>query len=387
LVLGADYRGLGIVRSLGRRGIPVFVVKDGDDVLAAHSRYAGRTARLADGDDAERARFLSELARREGLEGWTLFPTSDESLAFVGRRHAELSEHFLMTTDPWSLVRWAHNKRLTYEMADRLGVTHPATWHASTAAEAATLDIEFPVIIKPAAKESRNALTVAKAWRVDNRWQLRQAFDAAAALMDPELLMIQEFVPGNGGTQLSYAALTDQGRPLATVVARRSRQYPADFGRASTFVETIDCPAIVAPARALLAELGLTGLVEVEFKFDARDGRHKLLDVNPRVWGWQSVCALAGVDFPYLCWRQVHGQEVAPVVGEAGVRWLRLTTDTPTTLKELAHGRMSWREYVASFRGPRQAAIYARDDLKPVLSELPMLTQTLFRRLAGRRPV
>jgi predicted ATP-grasp superfamily ATP-dependent carboligase len=174
---------------------------------------------------------------------------------------------------------------------------------------------------------------------------------------------------------------------VATVVANRSRQYPADFGRASTFVETIECQGIVEPAEVLLGELKLTGLVEVEFKFDARDGRLKLLDVNPRVWGWQSVGALAGVDFPYLCWRQVHGEEVAPVVGRPGVRWLRLTTDIPTSLKELARGRMSWRRYLASFRGPRQAAIYAGDDLKPGFWELPMLVQMLVRRLAGRQPI
>ena len=40
LILGADYRALGVARSLGRRGVPVWVIRDGDDALAARSRYA-----------------------------------------------------------------------------------------------------------------------------------------------------------------------------------------------------------------------------------------------------------------------------------------------------------------------------------------------------------
>lgn len=42
LVIGGDYRGLGVVRSLGRRGIPVWVLTD-EHKIAATSRYAQRS--------------------------------------------------------------------------------------------------------------------------------------------------------------------------------------------------------------------------------------------------------------------------------------------------------------------------------------------------------
>ena len=108
--------------------------------------------------------------------------------------------------------------------------------------------------------------------------------------------MIQELIPGSGrdgdGEQLSYAALCRRGAPLAQVVAaRRTRQYPPDFGRASTFVETIEEPEVEEMSRRLLGHLGFDGLVEVEFKRDPRDGELKLLDINPRVWGWHTLCA------------------------------------------------------------------------------------------------
>src|SRR5437899_6046866 len=61
IVMGADYRGLGIVRSLGRRGIPVWVLKHDDQLLAALSRYARQSLAWPGLDDAERVRFLLDL--------------------------------------------------------------------------------------------------------------------------------------------------------------------------------------------------------------------------------------------------------------------------------------------------------------------------------------
>src|SRR5213592_2824840 len=66
LVTGADYRGLGVVRSLGRRGIPVWVLKRSSHRLAAASRYARYSTPWAEGDESRRVDFLLDLANRQG---------------------------------------------------------------------------------------------------------------------------------------------------------------------------------------------------------------------------------------------------------------------------------------------------------------------------------
>jgi D-aspartate ligase len=376
LVIGADYRALGVVRSLGRRGVPVWVLRHGDDRLACLSRFAQRTLPLADGAD-----FLLDLCAEHRLDGWTLFPSGDETAALVARHHAELGKRFRLTTPPWEVTRYAYDKRLTYPLAETLGLDVPRTWYPRGRDDVAALDCEFPVVLKPAVKDGFNRLTAAKAWRVDSRDELLARYDEACSLVEPEILMVQELIPGGGAEQLSYAAICDAGRPLAALTARRSRQYPMDFGRASTYVETADLPEAAEPARALLERLGYTGLVEVEFKRDPRDGRCKLLDVNPRVWGWHTLCARAGIDFTYLAWRLARGEPVPGGTARLGVRWTRLSTDLPTAVKEIRRGRLGLREYLRSLRGPRERAIFARDDPLPGLLELPLLVSVLARRL------
>jgi predicted ATP-grasp superfamily ATP-dependent carboligase len=175
--------------------------------------------------------------------------------------------------------------------------------------------------------------------------------------------------------------LCRDGSPVAAVTARRTRQYPADFGRASTFVETVECPEVVEPSLRLLREIGYTGLIEIEYKRDPRDGELKLLDMNPRVWGWHSLCARAGVDFPWLLWLLVSGKDLPPSRARTGVRWRRCTTDMPTAFTELLRRRLSVREYARSLRWPRESAIFAWDDPVPGLIEVPVLAYTAAQRL------
>lgn len=373
LVMGADYRGLGVVRSLGRHGVRVAVLTQAAERLAGASRFATATIRRPDGDDDAQVAFLLGL----GLDGWALVPTTDNDAALVGRRHAELARGFTLTSPPWIVVRWAYDKRLTHRLADEVGVDQPRTGYGPDA------DVGFPAIVKPAVKESFNRLTAAKAWRVDTRAELAARWHEAAALMDERSLIAQELVPGGGESQFSYAALCRDGVPLAELTARRTRQYPADFGRASTYVETVDVPEVVAPSRRLLAHVGFTGLVEVEYKLDARDGRYKLLDINPRVWGWHTLCGAAGMDFSWLLWLFVNGERLPAAAARNGVGWLRLTTDLPTALGEMARGRLRVRTYLRSLRGPRESAIFSPDDPLPGLLEVPLMLQLLGKRLAA----
>ena len=83
LVTGADYRGLGVVRSLGRKRIPVWVLRDPEHPRAAASRNTQRSLEWPQGDEATKVAFLADLADRRGLNGWVLIPTTDEVVSMV----------------------------------------------------------------------------------------------------------------------------------------------------------------------------------------------------------------------------------------------------------------------------------------------------------------
>jgi D-aspartate ligase len=384
LVMGADYRGLGIVRSLGRRGIPVWVVKNGGHLVAATSRYGSRRVPWPAGDDQSKIDYLLDLGARHGLNGWVLFPTDDYSVSLVAQNHEMLAKLYRLTVPPWNQLQWACDKRLLHCLAARLSIPQPWTACPRSRRELAELDCPFPVILKPAVRLTPTNLSTPKAWPAQNRESLLTQYEEASSIVRSENLFVQEVVPGDGRAQFSYAALCNEGTSLAWLVAQRARQFPRDFGQLSTYVETVHEPRLVESATRLLSATRYTGLVEIEFKEDLRDGQFKLLDVNPRVWGWHTL-SRKGIDFPYLLWQLLKGEPIPRLTGRPGQRWMHFSADVRVAIEEILRHRLSLGEYLRSFRGPREGAIFSWDDPLPGLLDLPLFLWTALKRASIAR--
>jgi predicted ATP-grasp superfamily ATP-dependent carboligase len=373
LVVGGDYVGLGIVRSLGRHGVPVCIVDD-ERSIARFSRFATYGERVPDLRDEQRAvETVLEVGSRLGLRGWVLYPTREETVAAFSRNRAMLAEHFRVPTPGWDTVRWAWDKRNTYRLADELAIPTPRTWYPQRLEDLGGIDADPPYAIKPGIKEHFFYATKAKAWRADSRAELAERFERAVAVTGPGEIMVQELIPGGGEQQFSYCAFFKDGAGVASMVARRWRQHPPEFGRASTFVETTDLPLLETLSERLLQAIGYYGLVEIEYKLDPRDGRYKLLDVNARAWGYHSLGQRAGVDFPFLLFADQLGEQIAPCRARAGVRWVRLVTDLPTAAYQLAHGQLDWRRYLRSLVGFDIEAVLSLEDPFPAVAEVALI--------------
>jgi D-aspartate ligase len=379
LILGGAHGSLALVRSLGRHGIPVWFVTD-DHPIAAYSRYTERSFAWAGANDESAIEFLKDLARHHGLDGWLLVAGGDPEVRLLSQHHAALAGLFRVAVPPWETVRWAHDKRLTYERARSLGIDHPLCYEPRDLRQVAELDCRFPVVLKPSVRERKNAFTRAKAWRADDRASLLARYEAAAALVGERAVVLQELVPGGGEAQFSYAAVWRHGSPLASLVARRARQYPVDFGFTSTFVETVDCREVEEAACRFLRSLDYSGLVEIEFKYDQRDGRYKLLDVNARAWTWNALGAKAGIDFGHVLWRSAMGETIEPIHARVDAAWMHETRDIVAACIEMWRGRLSFSDYLQSWRKPLVLAALAKDDPLPGLVDLPLAMARVLKR-------
>ena len=373
VVIGGEHPGLGIARSLGRRGIPICIIDD-QHSISQFSRYATRVVRVKDlRDEKHTVDNVMEIGHRYGLKGWVLFPTRDETVAAFSRHRERLAKFFRVTTPAWETVRWAWDKKNTYDRAAELGIPVPRTYSVMTEKDLAGLYNRLPLAIKPAVKENFFYATGDKAWRAETPEQLNNLFRRASQQIRPEEILIQEIIPGSGLQQYSYCAFFRDGEAQSTLVARRLRQHPREFGRAATYVETIEHPEVEELSERFLKAINYYGLVEVEFKQDPRDGQLKMLDVNARTWGFHSLGVPAGVDFPYLLYADQVGRSVEPSRAKAGVGWLRAITDVPTVASDLWASELSLRSYLRSLRNTRTESVFCLRDPLPTLAEVLML--------------
>jgi D-aspartate ligase len=380
MVVGGDFQALGIVRSLGRHGVPVCVIDD-EISIARFSRYAAHAVQVKDlRDEHQTVDTVLDVGRRLGLKGWVLYPTRDETVAAFSHYRSELMEWFCVPTPDWDKIQWAWDKRNTYRLAQELGIPTPRTWYPRDLKELEQIEGDLPLAIKPAIKEHFIYATKAKAWRVNSREELVESFQRASAIVGPGEVMIQELIPGDGRQQFAYCAFFKDGDAVGSMVVQRRRQHPPEFGRASTFVETLDLPKLEALSKRFLQAINYYGLAELEYKLDPCDGQYKLLDFNARTWGYHTLGAQAGVDFPYLLFADQLGATIESCRAQRGVRWVRLVTDVSTGLVEIFAGHLDWLSYLRSLRGLHVEAVFSREDPLPGLVELALIPYLYIKR-------
>ena len=373
VVVGGDFHGLGIIRSLGSRGIPLCVVDD-EYSIGRFSKYTTFTVRPPTlRKEQETVDFLVEMGKRMNLKGWVLFPTRDEHVAAFSRHKEKLSEVFRVPTPDWEITKWAWNKWNTYSLAQKLDIPIPRTWCPRTLEDIDRIDAEFPLGVKPSVKEDFFYATKAKAWRANNREELRDMFQKASGHVGSNEVLVQEIIPGDGTCQFSSCVFIKDGVAIGTMEAQRWRQHPPEFGRAATFVESIDLPVVVEPTMRFLKAINYYGLAEVEYKLDPRDGKYKLLDVNARTWGFHALGSPAGVDFCYMLYADQVGERVENCRGRSGVGWIRMVTDIPTSLQGIFAGRLDAQTYLRTLRDFKIESVFNSSDILPSLAEIALI--------------
>lgn len=338
VLLGSDFKALGVIRSLGRRGVRSVVV-DNTPRAAWLSRHVVERRRWDGPMEGVRfVDFLLTLGQEPSYTGWLLIPTQDEVVELVARHRDALATHFTLVTQGWETLKWACDKHHMNQMARATGVAIPATWRPRDEDDLAALDITYPAIIKPAVSTRLQYSLRLKALPADSLEEMRAQYQLALGSMSPDEIMIQEIIPGGGSQQFSVAAYAREGEIVASMTAQRTRQYPIDYGLGSSFVEAREIPGILDDARKLLAYMRLTGMVEVEFKRDPRNGVNKLLDINVRPWGWHTLAIACGLDFPYMQYCDTLGLPLPAAPPHYDYRWLRAVTDIPAGIQETRAG-------------------------------------------------
>jgi len=346
--------GLAAIRSLGRKGLRVLAVDNRPFALGFRSRYA--EPRLAPDPLDDEDGFIAALQAiaEETDDPLPIFPTHDEHLNAIARHAGVLGERYRFPFPSWDVLERIQSKRHQLETAEAAGVPIPRTLYPGSAGEARAAgdEVGFPLIVKPSANVGFRRSHRRQLFRCETPTELDRAYELAA----PHEPMVQELIPGGAEEMYTLGSYLDRdGQALGLFSGRKLSQTRGYMGSARAG-EAVWVEEVVEQGLALLRALGFHGISQVEVMRDPRDGRYKLLEVNPRLWQWHSLAAACGVDLPWIAYRDLIGDPLPParMHGE-GKRW------AITLMAGSGH---------ALERPPYVDAVFARDDPKPALVQL-----------------
>lgn len=370
VVTGGDFQGLSVLRTFARKGIPTLLI-DHELSISMFSRYRGRVLRSPNPLDEEGyLDFLFKIADKEHISGWCIFPNNDETVWLLSRNKQELEKHYRIPTPGWEVIGTILQKKEAYAAAGRCGIPIPKIYWHRDIKDLLAQPLSFPLVIKPSVRHHFYGQARRKAYLIQNSTELVERHNLVSKIIDPSQIIVQDFIPGGPKNLYSFCPFFKAGRIIAGIAGRRSRQHPMDFGHASTYVELVNRPELARLAGRFLDSIGYYGIAEVEFMYDTRDSSFKMIEVNPRVWGWHSLAIAAGVDLPFMLYQDLLGEKIHAAAPMDGWKWVRMITDFPTVCGEIMKGRLSIREYLTSLRGKKTLAVLAVDDPLPAIAEL-----------------
>jgi len=247
---------------------------------------------------------LLKILQRESVD--VLISTVDEEIAVLSREEVltQLSEETGILMPGHDAASRALNKDRTVEECEKAGLPVPVSAVVLTADElrSAAKRIGLPVVVKPV--RSRGARGISYVERmVDLRtaWRAVRSFGHAA--------LVQEYVPGPVYTV--GVVCDSKGRVAASVALEKIKQVPQSGGVAVAG-RTVLNEELQELGERYVTALGWIGPASPEVKLDERDGSFKLMEVNPRLFGYSYLAAKAGVNLSEITARLAVGEEVPP---------------------------------------------------------------------------
>jgi predicted ATP-grasp superfamily ATP-dependent carboligase len=371
VVVAVDSVGaLAAVRSLGRVGARVIAVHHAKKAIGFRSRFAEPWLCPHPREDEE-GFVESLLALGEKLvQRAPIFPVADPHLDAIARNYRALSSRYLLPFSNGQKLQRLRDKRFQAECAAAAGLAVPRTVDRPAA------DLAYPVVVKSSDSARFVETFGAKGLLCASGEELEEVFERAKPLAP----IIQEWIPGpDDQLYLVGAYLAAGGESLGVVTARKLKQFPPEIGtiragEASPIAELADL------ALAFLRAAECYGPSDVEFKLDARDGRFKFIEANPRLVQWQGLAAAAGVDLASIAYRDLTGAKPSPACQTpASKRW------AITFLTGSGHERPGYSGSGPVLpRLPYTDAVFAVDDPWPAVAQFGEIAKGLFGRVRQR---
>src|SRR5690348_13823661 len=285
VLAGSPHGNLGIVRTLGRLGVRVYVVDTRRSSPASQSRYCTGSFLwdFVAAGEADTVSFLMNVGESLG-PGCLLFPTCDDNAILAASHYGTLSKWFAYPAQSPDLARSLVSKKEMYFLAKQHGIPVPETSFPQTLDEviAFSRTASFPIVMKGIDGARLKRIVGAGVIIAESEADLLATY---ARLDKSEYcnVMLQEYIPGGDDRVWMFNGYVNSNSDcLFGMTGKKLRQYPAYTGATSLGI-CLSNEAVRQTTIRWMKALGYKGILDIGYRYDERDGQYKVLDVNPRI--------------------------------------------------------------------------------------------------------
>ncbi len=310
IVLGSYVNGYSIIQELHENGVKDIIVIDIDKDVSAYSNKIKRFIQIDNNIESLHSA-LKYLSKKYEL--LILYPNQDIYIKYLSDLYLKIKDYSFIAFNQ-STIKESLNKIVQYDYCEKLNIPYPNTLLVNKLDDINKIyELDFPVIIKPSERDNisgnvfRNLLLNSK-----NEYDLLS--ELSKHINNGISFLASEVIPGDGSNIYSYMSFRSKdGKILGEWTGKKLSQFPNNFGVFSS-ASNESSEIVLEQGRMLLKGMNLYGINQPEFKYDPRDQKYKLMEINLRPMMWHRLGALSGVPLNYIQYLRATNKDIPKYV-------------------------------------------------------------------------
>ena len=290
VLLGSDANVYGMARSFYMEyGVTSLAIGKGALAATANSKLVKMAVVEPNlEDDVVFVRTLTDFAKAHTGKTLVLVSCGDNYTGLMARARAALEPYYKFACPTPELVAELDTKEFFYQACERHGLSYPRTFGCTNENyKTVELPFPFPCIIKASNSVAYWNCKFPHKKKVFVAYN-KEEFDAITAAIYSssyqDNLVLQEYIPGDDNCMRvlnCYSGLDHKVKLMALGRPLLEEQTPEGIGNYAAIMNVRD-DELMEKMKAFLEDVGWEGFSNFDMKYDARDGKYKLFEMNPR---------------------------------------------------------------------------------------------------------
>ncbi|MDO5712959.1 MAG: carboxylate--amine ligase [Tissierellia bacterium] len=232
---------------------------------------------------------LKEIGEKYKEQKLLLISCGDGYTSLMAKYENELKDLFSFNIVTNQQQQELENKIDFYKICEQYGLDYPETLLISKemVEKKVSLPFEYPVALKPNDSISYLDLNFPgkkKAYKIETEEELNKVLQDIYKSGYKDYMIAQDFIPGDSDTMAVLNAYVNRKGKVKMMCLGQcllDAVLPAEIGNYNALV-TVDGEKIYPQYQKFLEDYGYRGFANFDLKYDIRDGKYKVFEINIR---------------------------------------------------------------------------------------------------------
>lgn len=356
LIGGNHHNMLGVIRSLGERGIKPYVIIQSEErhPYISFSKYIDVCWRV--NDENEAISLLTNEANKFNGEKVTLIACADNLASLIDIHHDKLKQWYnLPGTEECGRVSHLMDKEVMSNLARKIGFLVPCSAPVDTSTNK-NIDIPLPWIIKPLISKNGLKADIERIYSIEgwNNYILKHRL----------MVQVQQLIDKDFEYQLIGLSLNNGEEviiPGYSYVIRPASNTNTGFLQYKPLDESYK--EIVEKGKLFLKATGYSGLFSLEF-LRGKDGKDYFMEINFRNDGNAICVTAAGFNLPYIWYLYNTGGNYREEIEASNVKPTYVMPEF-ADISLITHGQLGFFKWLKDIHRTDRFMEFDKHDMKP----------------------